>query len=91
MTDEQEAPDTVDQPTAHRGAISPKIVVLLVVVAVFAGVLTARVLASRPTSGTGSPVAVAPSPTSTRNDAMADYQAAIKTGKPIYVLFHSLS
>jgi len=29
--------------------------------------------------------------TSTHNDAVADYEAALETGKPVYVLFHSLS
>ncbi len=29
--------------------------------------------------------------TSVHNDAVADYEAALKTGKPVYVLFHSLS
>jgi thiol-disulfide isomerase/thioredoxin len=29
--------------------------------------------------------------TSVRNDAVADYGAALKTGKPIYLLFHSLT
>jgi len=29
--------------------------------------------------------------TSTHNDATADYAAALKAGKPIYVLFHSLT
>lgn len=30
-------------------------------------------------------------PTSKRNDALADYDSALKSGKPIYVLFHSRS
>ncbi|MDH4139654.1 MAG: thioredoxin family protein [Coriobacteriia bacterium] len=29
--------------------------------------------------------------TSVHNDAVADYEAALQAGKPIYVLFHSLS
>ena len=29
--------------------------------------------------------------TSTHNDAVADYEAALKTSKPIYVPFHSLT
>ncbi|MBK5210972.1 MAG: hypothetical protein JJE36_01395 [Coriobacteriia bacterium] len=29
--------------------------------------------------------------TSVRNDAVSDYTAALKTGKPVYVLFHSLT
>lgn len=73
------------------------IVVLLVVVAVLVGMLVAMAQAGRqedgaqdttrlPSTGT-----VPASLTSVRNDALADYDAALKTGKPIYVLFHSLT
>ena len=73
------------------------IVVLLVVIAVFAGVLLATARADRgrsvaqldtSTTLTGS---TSSSITSVHNDAEADYQAALKTGRPIYVLFHSLT
>jgi hypothetical protein len=70
--------------------------ILLVLVVVLAGVLLVmahenRKEASRvgaPTTPTGSSSS---SITSRRNDAMTDYEAALQTGKPIYVLFHSLT
>jgi hypothetical protein len=73
------------------------VVALLVVVAVLAGVLLAVARAERTTNGTGVAAPTAPSGsgsasvTSARNDALADYEVARKTGKPIYVLFHSLT
>ena len=63
---------------------------MLVVIAVFAGVIAAKYLSSVQTGGAGGSASQA-SLTSVRNDAAADYEAAVKTGKPIYVLFHSLS
>ena len=71
--------------------MSPKLIIGLVVVALFAGVIAAKVLAphQQKVAGTGS--ASTPSVTSVHNDAVADYQVALKAGKPIYVLFHSLS
>jgi flagellar basal body-associated protein FliL len=75
------------------------LIIVLVVVAMFAGVLLAKTLTKSPTkaasimagtAGTTGPAQGTPL-TSTHNDAVADYEAAAKTGKPIYVLFHSLS
>lgn len=80
--------------------IQPSAVIVLVVVALFAGVLLAKTQTGRP-----APRVVTPSGaeaeasaqasvttiTSTHNDAVADYEAALKTGKPIFVLFHSLT
>ena len=88
---EQEGPQesTQPEPTTKPGA-STKMVIAFVVVAVFAGVIAAKYLSpSRPGGGAGQ--ATQESVTSVRNDAAADYEAAVKTGKPIYVLFHSLS
>jgi len=73
---------------------------MLVVVAVFAGVLLAKMLgtpAAAPVANLGSPGAQAATSTAgttittVHNDAVADYEAALKTGKPVYVLFHSLT
>ena len=79
--------------------ISPAVVVILVVVALFGGVLLAKSQSKPPPARVASPSGVAPAPaqsgaptiTSTHNDAVADYEAALKTGKPVYVLFHSLT
>ena len=80
--------------------ISPTVVIVLVVVALFAGVLLAK---SRSSSSDEQPVLPATTSqeassqpgaqtiTSTHNDATADYNAALKTGKPVYLLFHSMT
>jgi hypothetical protein len=69
---------------------SPKIVIALVFVALLAGVVAAKVLAPRLQGNTAARTP-ASSMTSVHNDAVTDYQSALKAGKPIYVLFHSLS
>jgi hypothetical protein len=92
MTDVDETTDT-----GNSRRSSWTTVILLVVVAVLAGVLLALAQADR--KGNGASVATSKtsaestsaSVTSVRNDALADYEAALKTGKPIYVLFHSLT
>lgn len=69
-------------------------VVALAIVALFIGLVLGKVFSGR------GPMASAPAPTGERagatitsvhNDAVADYEAAIKTGKPVYVLFHSMT
>jgi hypothetical protein len=79
VTDEAEAPEPADQtaPRPRRPLLT--VTVVFVLFAVFAGVLIAKVLVPRP------------SLTSTRNEATVDYEVALKTGKPTYVLFHSLT
>ena len=81
-------------------AISPSVVVILLVVAVFAGVMLAKARSgATATPGTTiagvvantQPQPLATTITSVHNDAAADYGAALKTGKPVYVLFHSLT
>ena len=90
MTDVEESAETVG--SRHtRWAI----VILLVVIAVLAGVLVAT-MRSGPRAGGdlrqgSSTASTEVSITSVHNDATADYEAALKTGKPIYVLFHSLT
>ncbi len=69
-------------------AVATKTVVALVVMALFAGLLAAKLLEP---AGVTVPGGDGTSITSVRNDASADYQAALASGKPIYVLFHSLS
>lgn len=60
-----------------------------VVVALFA-VLAVKAVTSRPDESASAEV-TGTSLTSVRNDATADYAAAVKSGKPVYVLFHSLT
>ena len=94
MTDNE-----TQEPSKPKRA-STAVAVILVVAALFGGVLLAKAM-NRPSAPqvalsnaaeTGAPAqSGAPTVTSTHNDAVADYEAALKTGKPIYVLFHSLS
>ncbi len=89
MADKDELQETTEPGAPGPRVFSTKLVVALVVVAVFAGVLVAKALAPDPQadSGAGESASI----TSTRTDATADYEAALKSGKPIYVLFHSLT
>ena len=78
-----------------------RILVVIAILAVFAFLLVAKTMsdpAATPVSTTsGQPASVAASsttaggPSQTRGDAVAAYEAALKTGKPVYVLFHSLT
>jgi len=88
-----------DAPSKPKNT-STAIAIVLVVAAVFAGILLAKMLgtpAAAPVANPGSPGAQAATSTagttitSVHNDAVADYEAALKTGKPVYVLFHSLT
>lgn len=78
---EQEVPD-------QRGP-SQRLIVALVVVAIFAGLFAAKVMLPSPAKNPDA--STTGSLTATHNDAMADYQAATATGRPVYVLFHSLT
>jgi thioredoxin-like negative regulator of GroEL len=73
--------------------ISPSMIVLLVVIAILSGVVFAKTQGGTTTapSTTAAGAATGATITSVHNDAAADYEAALKTGKPVYVLFHSLS
>lgn len=82
-----------------KGMTSATIIVV-VVVALFAGVMLAKIRSNQPTvSTTPSGIAAVGATeepagatiTSTHNDAVADYEAALMTGRPVYLLFHSLT
>jgi thioredoxin-like negative regulator of GroEL len=90
---------TSTKPNKPKG-ISPSMIVLLVVVAILSGVVFAKTQGGTATppsttaAGAASGVsaqATGGTITSVHNDAAADYEAALKTGKPVYVLFHSLT
>jgi len=87
VIDHDEAVEVIEPEPPRGSAVTPKLVIVLVVLALFAGIPAARLLAPRPATQ----AATGPSLTAVHNDAMADYAAARKAGKPIYVLFHSLS
>lgn len=87
---EQIEPDHGPQPeSAARPGVSTRLAIALVVVAVFAGVMAAKYM--QQPSGGGNGGISRQSITTVRNDATSDYEAALKTGKPVYVLFHSMS
>lgn len=69
---------------------SVRLVLVAVILAVFAGLVLAKVTSSgsAPSAATSSS---STSITSGPNDATADYEAAVRSGKPIYLLFHSTS
>ena len=99
MTDTEPEDTKPEEPKKPVGS-SPAVVIVLVVVALFAGVIVAKTVgnssaptAAAPSTGaagsTGDPAGT--TITSVHNDAVADYEAALKTGKPVYLLFHSLT
>jgi hypothetical protein len=79
FADDADVTETTDQGAPRPRRPFLKVTVVLVVFALIAGVLLAKVLAPQS------------SLTSAHNDAVVDYEAAVKAGKPIYVLFHSLT
>lgn len=78
-------------PTTRPKTTVLRVAIVLVVVAVFAGILIAKAGADRDAANKGKAAVSLTSITSIHNDAVADYEAALKSGKPVYVLFHSLS
>lgn len=73
----------------------PKNVIVLVVVVLFVALIAAKVVFGSDTAATPAaadgPAGEATTITSEHNDAVADYDAALDSGKPVYVLFHSLT
>ena len=91
--DDEGAPEEI-APEKTATTYTRAVIIIAVVAAAFGGILFAKSLGDRvPATGeTDSTSQVGgASITSVHNDALRDYQAALKTGKPIYVLFHSLS
>ncbi|HZL06873.1 MAG TPA: thioredoxin family protein [Coriobacteriia bacterium] len=82
-------PQAASTETEPRPTSSARLVILLAVIAVFAAIVLIKVLAAPDTAPSAPDTAA--SLTSVHNDAVGDYEAALATGKPIYVLFHSLS
>lgn len=72
-------------------------IVAALIVLAFAAVVASKQGASATAETPASPAATQPSaadtggPSSSHADASAAYEAALKTGKPIYLLFHSLT
>lgn len=84
---------------ASRPAGALRITVMLVVLVVLAAVLAAKLTGLGPippeTAATGkngvTAAGVGSTMTAVHNDATADFKAALLTGKPVFVLFHSLT
>ena len=79
-----ETPDAPATPGRSKGIIA------LLVVAIFLGLVVVKLALDNSTS-TGEDAPATTSITSVHNDAIADYEAALASGKPIYVLFHSMT
>ncbi|MDO8916212.1 MAG: thioredoxin family protein [Coriobacteriia bacterium] len=93
MTDSQEDLAPTEPP---RGGGRVRVAVIVAVAAVFAILLLAKAVGAPQASlenTTPGPAAAVSSggPSQARGDALADYDAALRGGKPIYVLFHSLT
>jgi hypothetical protein len=87
-----EEPATAGTEVAGASPRRRNAVVLVVIVAFLILVLVKIVTdGSGPTRPDSSGADTGTSITSVRNDAVADFEAAAASGKPIYVLFHSLS
>ncbi len=82
-------PPTTPTVIESRPTPSARLVILLVVIAVFAAIVLIKVLTAPGTART--PTDEGASITAVHNDAVADYEAALATGRPVYVLFHSLT
>jgi thioredoxin-like negative regulator of GroEL len=83
-----------------RGTRPKTVLIVTGIVLAFLAILVAKgtIVSESPAAGaaaSGRPAASieasASSRTTAHNDAVADYAAATKTGKPIYLLFHSLT
>jgi len=76
----------------RRTGAQPRIVIM-VVLAVFALILGMKIAgpSGQPVGEASSNPGVAPKLSENRSDAMAAYEAAVASGKPVYVLFHSLT
>lgn len=80
--------DNKEQMQAPRKPFPVRLAIALGVLGLFAVLLAVK--AAPPRAASPNPQG-GTSLTSVHNDAVADHDAALRAGKPIYVLFHSLS
>lgn len=78
-----------DQKPSRSG--QKQLLIVLAVVALIATVLVAKTLGASTETVPRQQATATASLTSTENDAVAEYDAAVAAGKPIYILFHSLT
>lgn len=72
-------------------SVRSRALIVVGVAAVLVAIAVLKTVPPRPAVEISDAQAPAASPTATRNDATADYEAALRSGKPVYVLFHSLT
>ena len=89
-------PIDLQAPKAKSIDLRVRIVVIVAVLVVLGGLLVAKTIGGTPTTPAtatpGQSAGAAPTaggPSQSRGDTVAAYEAALKVGKPIYVLFHS--
>ena len=84
---------SLDEPQASESpansAVSNKVAIALVIAAIVAGLVVAKMVA--PDSRPDTDKKAVASLTAIHNNAVTDYESARRTGRPVYVLFHSLS
>jgi thioredoxin-like negative regulator of GroEL len=84
----EKATESKVQPKKSKNVIVLVVIIAFLVLAI--AKLATDANTSAPTSA-GDGTSAGTTITSTRNDAPGDYAAAVASGKPIYVLFHSLT
>lgn len=94
MADRDDPQPTAPKPVGARFRIA----VIVAVAAVLGGVLISKAIDASPTAPVATTsaqstttTAASGGPSQTRGDVVVAYEAALKTGKPVYVLFHSLT
>lgn len=87
----QIAPKGKKPPEPPAAAGRSKAPVILLIVAIFLGLIVVKLVSDSAVPTTSSTGEVGTSITSVHNDAVSDYDAAVASGKPIYLLFHSLT
>ena len=78
-------------PDVPAGAGRSKVPVILLIVAILLGLVLVKLVSDDAAPTTSSAGETGTSMTSVHNDAVSDYEAAVASGRPIYLLFHSLS
>lgn len=86
-------PETAKATGTPGSPARSKSAIVLLVVAIFLGFIVMKLVldSAAPSASPATDTATGTSITSISNDAVADYDAAVASGKPIYVLFHSLT
>ncbi len=87
MSDERSSDSMEGAEVSRKRSSWVLVVALALLIALLGGLLVVELTAS-PLNGR---LADSGTPDATATDAVSSYRAAVATGKPVYVLFHSLS